>query len=286
MNLATLIPAVLKGSIFVGVFALGLEAGWKSAGSLFRRPGDLLRSVVALYLVMPILALALATRFELQLPVKIALLALSVSPIPPLLPKKELKAGGSKEYTIGLLMAAAILAVVVVPVALALFARYASAPLQTPIASIVNVVAITLLVPLMLGLLVQRAVPAFAARIAKPLAGISMVTLLAGVVPILFTAWPAIRALTGNGSVLAFAVFGVVGLVAGHLLAPGDREQRSVLALSTANRHPGVALSIASANFPGDKRVLAAVLLYLLVTMIVTLPYLTWTRRHNAKSRN
>jgi BASS family bile acid:Na+ symporter len=55
-----------------------------------------------------------------------------------------------------------------------------------------------------------------------------------------------------------------------------------VLALSTASRHPGVALAIAHANFPDEKLAPAAVLLYLIVSGIVSLPYLRWNRRCHA----
>jgi bile acid:Na+ symporter, BASS family len=55
---------------------------------LFRRPGQLVRGLVAMNLLMPMFAVALAVMFDLNPAVKIALVALSVSPIPPVLPKK------------------------------------------------------------------------------------------------------------------------------------------------------------------------------------------------------
>jgi len=61
-------------------------------------------------------------------------------------------------------------------------------------------------------------------------------------------------------------MFVVAGLVVGHLLGGPPRDQASVLALSSACRHPMMALTIASANFP-DERFGAAVLLYLLVNV-------------------
>ncbi len=73
----------------------------------------------------------------------------------------------------------------------------------------------------------------------------------------------------------------VIGLCAGHLLAgpaPGDQ---TTLALSTAARHPGVALAIARANFPGETLVAPAVLLYVLLNVIVSLPYTKWAAGRN-----
>ena len=80
-------------------------------------------------------------------------------------------------------------------------------------------------------------------------------------------------ALTGNGPVTALAAFVVVGLAAGHCLGGLDSDDRPVLALATACRHPGVAIAIAVAVFPEEKAVLlAAVLLYMVVSGLVSIP--------------
>jgi BASS family bile acid:Na+ symporter len=44
-----------------------------------------------------------------------------------------------------------------------------------------------------------------------------------------------------------------VGLIVGHLMGGPDPEHSIVLALSTACRHPAIALSIAAANFPDQR---------------------------------
>ena len=91
--------------------------------------------------------------------------------------------------------------------------------------------------------------------------------------------------MAGNGlpgrQRVAIVAFSLAGLAAGHLLGGPDPDDRVVLALATASRHPGVALAIASANFPGQKLVPVAVLLYLIVSAIVSIPYLTGRRRQH-----
>ena len=54
----------------------------------------------------------------------------------------------------------------------------------------------------------------------------------------------------------------------------------NLLALMAASRHPGVAITIASASFPERKPLIAAMVLYLLVNVILYLPYRAWCRRH------
>jgi BASS family bile acid:Na+ symporter len=79
----------------------------------------------------------------------------------------------------------------------------------------------------------------------------------------------------------------VVALVVGHLLGGSAPEERSVLALSTATRHPGVAMAVASAVTPDPKPIAAAVLLAVLVSAVVAFPYVKWSARrvHAASTR-
>src|SRR5215510_14521258 len=111
MNLADLILLTIKVSIVLTVFALALKATPQDALYLFRRPRQLMRSVLSMNVVMPVFAAVFIRAFDFLHPaVKIALVALSVSPVPPILPRKELKAGAKASYTIGLLVGAALLA--------------------------------------------------------------------------------------------------------------------------------------------------------------------------------
>ena len=57
----------------------------------------------------------LVRAFELRPSFEIALVALAISPVPPLLPGKEGKAGGRAAYGLGLMAVVSILAIVVVP---------------------------------------------------------------------------------------------------------------------------------------------------------------------------
>src|SRR5262249_45301908 len=100
--------------------------------------------------------------------------------------------------------------------------------------------------------------------------------------PIVIFERKAIVSLIGDGTLIAMAIFVIVGLVAGHFLGGPVRENRTALALSTATRHPGIAFAIAHANFPQQKLAIAAIGLYLIVNAIATLPYMVWTKRQRA----
>jgi BASS family bile acid:Na+ symporter len=269
MNLQSLILLVLKISIALNVFALGLDATLADATHLFRHPRDLGRVFLSMNVVMPALALALVMTFNLHPAVKIALVALSVSPVPPIFPKKALKGGGKGDYTVGLLVATALLAIMVIPITMDIFQRIAGVPLQMPARSVAVLVFTTVLAPLLAGIALRAVAPSLAERSVKPIGILATVLLLLSLLPVLFGSIRTILSLVGNGALVCFAGFALVGYFVGHWLGGPEFENRSVLALATASRHPGIAAAIAHANFPEQKLAVPAIVLYLLVSGIV-----------------
>jgi len=279
--MATLLPLLLKASLALLVFSLGLSATLQDTTHLFRRPGQLARALVAMFVVMPITALILARTLDPPAAVKIALVALALSPLPPTFSRKALKQGGRLSYVAGLLVAATLLAVPLIPLSLELIERNRDLPLQMRPAAVLALVFWSLLLPLLAGMVARKASPALAERVSGPINTIAFAVLVLGVIPILVRVWPAVVSLVGNGTLLAMVVLVLVGLAVGHLLGGPDPEDRTVLALSTAARHPAIAIAIAQANFPDQKLAPAAVLLYVLVSVIVGMPYLKWAKRRH-----
>lgn len=273
MSLAALVPIALDTSIFLTVLGLGLRTSVGDATSLVREPSRLARSLVAMMVVMPATAVLLARSFDLHPAVKIALVALSVSPVPPLWPKRTLKAGGDESFTLGLLVATAAMAIVIIPVAMEAFQRVFSIQLRMPPDAVARLALMTVLLPLGLGLVVRRLTPGFAAGVAKPIGFLATLLLTASVLAIVLKLGPAAMSLIGDGTLVAMTAFALVALAAGHLLGGPAREDRLVLALASASRHPAIAIAIAELNFPGETLVAPAVVLHLLVSAVVTTPY-------------
>ena len=283
MTIAQAIPLVAQASMMLVMFAVALEGSFADIGYLARKPALLVRSLLAMNVVMPLFAIALAAMFELKHAVEVALFALALAPLPPILPKKELKAGGRRPYVIGLLSAAALFSIVFVPVATHLAGLVVGRPIDVAPLTVAKIVATSILLPLVAGVAVGRLAPAFAARFAAPLSSAGTVLLILAFVPVLFGEWRAIVALFGDFTLVAIVVFVAVGLAVGHALGGPDPGERTVLALSTASRHPAIAIAVAH-NFADRPALLAAVLLTLLVGAVVGVPYVKWRRRSSAAS--
>jgi BASS family bile acid:Na+ symporter len=280
MSLTAIIVLTLKLSIALSVFALGMKETFSDATFLFRRPEKLLNAMVSMYVAMPLFAVTAALVFDLPPAVKIALVALSVSPIPPILPSKALRAGGHESYAVGLLVAGSLLSIILVPLAMELFQVVFNIPLQMTPRSVAIVMLTSVLLPLAAGMIVRAIAPVFADRASQPLRLAGMVLLVAAFVPVLISQSGQLLSLLGGGTFAALASFAVVGLLVGHILGGPQFEDRPVLALYSSARHPGVAVAIAQANFPQQRIAVAAILLALLIAAIVALPYMNWIKHH------
>ncbi|MGH6998889.1 MAG: hypothetical protein ACREEO_11890 [Phenylobacterium sp.] len=283
MSLAELIPLVLKASILTIVFSLGLDARPADLTYVFRHPGRLVRSLLAMLVAMPVVAVLLVRGLGLSSTVAVMLIALSLSPVPPVLPGKQAKAGGDASYAIGLLAAVGLASIVWIPIALEIVERVFSVPLGIAPGKVAGLVGTTILLPLAAGVIVGQVAPRLAERVAPHLARLGGLLLLAAALAILVSQWRAVFGLLASGAPV-FAIFVALGLLIGHLLGGPDPDDRTVLALATASRHPGVALAIVHLNFPGEKSFVATVLLFLLVNALVSIPYVAWRKRVGAAS--
>jgi BASS family bile acid:Na+ symporter len=278
MTAQALILFALKSSIVLSVFALGLQTRPGDVLSLLQRPSLLARSLLAMNVLMPLFAILVVGLFQLRPAIEIALVALAVSPVPPLLSKKQIQASREPSYTIGLLVLAAVVAIVFIPSAIELLGQFVDASVAMKPWPIARLALQTILVPLGAGLVAARLAPSFAPRMVRPIELVGGVALALSVVPILIKVWAPMVALIGDGSVVAIVAFVVAGLAIGHWLGGPAPHDRAVLALATARRHPGIAIAIGTTNFPDQKALIPVILLYTVIGLILTGAYLRWRK--------
>ena len=278
MELKQIIVLGLQLSIVCTVLGFGLRATLADLTYLVRRPRLLARSLLAVYVLMPLVVIALDLAFDFRRPVEVLLVALAISPLPPLLPRKEAGAGGQVSYGLGLMAVLAIASIALVPLSLEILQRLFGRELGVPIGTLAGIVVKTTLGPLLAGVAFRRLMPEAADRLAKPVTILGAVVLAVGALVLVAGSLSAIWDAIGDGTLLAMAMVSVAGLAIGHFLGGPHPNHSVVLALATACRHPAIALTIATTNFP-DHRYGGILLLYLVVSAIVAIPYLKWQRR-------
>jgi BASS family bile acid:Na+ symporter len=269
---------LLKASIAVLIFAIGMTATTEDIVYLWRRPAQLLKSIIAMYIVMPAVAVLMARTFDLPPRTELALVVLAICAGAPLLPKKLIKFGGDPSFVFSLIVTTSLLAIVTVPASLYLLAEVitfdttAVTPLQ-----VAGLILKTFLVPLGVGMLFRLAAPALSERVGDPLLKIASAVMALCALAALAIGFHLVFEV-GLPSLIAFAVFTLSAIVIGHLLGGPNPSDRISLAIACASRHIGLALLIA-ANARGQ-HALALVVAYLLASAVVSIPYVRWITKH------
>src|SRR5262249_29644947 len=191
MDLKQLVILALQASVVTTVFGFGLNTAPIDLQYMFRHPRLLFRSLVSVFVVMPVVAVLLVRLFNFQQTIAIALVALAISPVPPLLPQREMKAGADRAYALGLMALLSLVAIVAAPLALKLLERIFGQPLAMTPGSIARIVLMMTVVPLAAGMAVRAMRPTLAHSIEKPVARVATVLLPPAVLGLLIATAPA-----------------------------------------------------------------------------------------------
>lgn len=267
---------VLKGSIAALIFAIGLSSALADVAYVWRRPLLLLRSLLAMYVVVPLGAVLMARSVDLPWGTETALVVLAVCAGAPLLPKKVLQIGGDSRYIFSLVVTTSVLAVATVPLGVAAVSGFLGLETSVTSGQIAYIIASSFLGPLVAGMVVRAFNADLAERLGDFLLRVAGLTVLVCGIAVLVYSFKSVMSL-GLPTVLAFAAFVGFSLAAGHALGGPDPAERTSLAVACASRHVGLALLVA-ASYRGE-RALALVAAYLLASAIVSIPYVRWRRR-------
>ena len=154
-----------------------------------------------------------------------------------------------------------------VPLTVAILSAIFPPNASIAVTAVAKLVAISILLPVIVGLAISSWFPGFARRAAAVAAMVGYAVLALLVAAVLYNEGGAIISLLGDGSLVAIVLTVVTAVVGGHLLGQPNPSQSRELAMAAAIRHPGIAALIAHQNF-SDRRVMLAIILYLLASAL------------------
>jgi len=263
--------------VWIVMFALGLMLGREQIVAAMQRRVILAAVIFAVVVPVPALAVLAVKLFGLSGPVAAGIVLMAISPGAPVALRRALDAGGDRAFAPALHLAIVALAVVTVPLTVAIldwiFARdIAVSPLD-----IGKQVFFAQLLPMALGATLRAIRPALAAKLEVRLGRIGNLLLLVMAVMVLVDMPPLIRAV-GWTPMIAGVLMTACALAVGSLFAWRDPVVRPAAAIASAMRNPGLALVIATVNrLPPD--VTAAVIGYALGLAVTIIAYLQWRKR-------
>jgi BASS family bile acid:Na+ symporter len=249
-----ILKIVAPVSVALIVFAQGLSIAPGRVRLYFmERPKLMVRSLIAVLVLVPAAALALILLLKPAPAVAIGLAILVACPPAPLMFKTTpTMGGGSATFMAGLHLNFAVLAFVTVPLVVYLLSIPLGFHAEVDLGTMAWILARTILIPIGLGMAVRAFLPAFADRAGPVLAKAGMVGLVVVVLFALAAQYPALLKMD-LWSYLVIAVVSAATLAIGHLLGPDNPHERTTLAVECGVRHPVLAITIASANFSPQK---------------------------------
>ncbi len=274
---------LVKITIFTLMLDIGITLPFGQLTSLWQRPALLIRSLLAVLVLVPGVVLLLLWLLDLPRAVATGLAVLAAAPGAPLTTIRSQMAGGSTPYSASLQLTLALLAVLTTPLTLAIF--HAMFVLETESLTSLEVarqVAIVQFLPVSIGLLIRRLVPRLAGIAAKPLTVLAKLLLVLLIAVILV---PGIRMILHFGALPALAIVIMVGvsLALGHLLGGPTPDERAAIAIATIVRNVGLALFITALSRV-EQTVLPTLLSYMILGAIVAVPYAVWSKRRVARA--
>lgn len=273
------IVVILQGSLVLLLMAVGMQCRWSELRELKERPAQILKAVLAVNVIVPLVAVIVALLLPIERTVAVALLLMAVSPLAPLVPGRAMKAGGDRSAVVTTYIILIVLSIVLIPITVKLVGHVFGRDLEIPMGSLAKLTLVSAVLPVVVGLGFAAVAPALAQRLAPIFTLLANVILLLFAILVLWVAGAQMWALIGNGTILAFAIVTVAGIVAGHLLGGPNWGGRGALAMAAAIRHPGIAVMLAKFN-DADKIVTAGVLLFLLNGVLLTAIYQVWLKRN------
>ncbi|MFM9087105.1 MAG: transporter, partial [Cyanobium sp.] len=190
--------------------------------------------------------------------------------------------GGDRHLAALLQVSAALMAIVSIPLLTDVFrAAYRIEGWDIGPKAVALQVGMVQVLPLMVGLVLRRRFPLIASRWAQPIQKVAFLVNLVALGLILFKVSPKLLTFFQD-NLTAIPVMGLmtaIALAVGYLLGGQGPGERTTTALVTSMRNPGLALLFAITYGKEILGVKLAIVTYLLVRILCSMPFLRWSRR-------
>jgi len=265
------ISIAMLGFVLSSMLAMGLGLAVREIIAPLRNVRLIVLSLVANFVLMPFVAIALARVLRLEEAFGVGLLLLGTAAGAPFLPKLAQIAKGNLAFAVGLMVLLMVITVGYLPVALpALLPGVSVNPAQ-----IARSLFLLMLLPLAGALAVRAKFPAAAGRAKPVLDRISNLSLILLIALLTAVNLKSVLAVFGTGGILAGLLFLAVGYGIGWVLGGPTADTRRVLGLGTAQRNIAAALVVSRQSFD-DPNVVVMVVVVAIVGLLILMPLSRW----------
>jgi len=261
--------AGISGLLFVvtSMLAMSLSLSVQQMTQPLKNVRLVILALLANFVLVPLLAYIIIKVIPLEEPLQIGVILMATAAGAPFIPKLVQGAKGNVAYAVGLMFLIMVVTIFYLPFVL---------PLLLPGVEInpwdiAKSLIVTMLVPLVIGMLIKSHSPDVADHWAPVMNKISSLSILILLVVGLGLNISNIIGFIGTRGIGAMLLLIVGALAIGMLLGGRDPGIRSAMGLSTANRNGAAALLVATQNFSGTDT-LPFVLVGVVIMLLILLP--------------
>jgi len=274
------ISAILGLTFVVGsMLATGLSLTVAQILQPLKNGRLVILALLANFVLVPLLAYGITLVIPLDQSLQIGLIVLATTAGAPFLVKEVAAAKGNLSLGVGLMFLLMIVTIFYVPIVLPLLLP----GIEVNPWDIAKSLIVTMLLPIVLGLMYRSHSPEGAGQWAPMINKVSGVALLIMLVTQLGLNISSIIDLIGSFGLLALILFVVGSLLIGMVMGGRDPAVRSVLGLGTAQRNVAAAILVTSLNFSGTMT-LPYVLVASIVLPLILIPTARWLGKRGEAS--
>ncbi|MGE0825212.1 MAG: bile acid:sodium symporter family protein [Candidatus Binatia bacterium] len=267
-----IINVLLLLSVMCLLLGVGLSTPFGKVLAIATQYQLVLRGLVANFVIVPCVFTFALQGVPLGPDIVIGLLVLAAVPVAPLAPPFVGLGRGDVAYAVGLMLIVAFLSLPLTPLILAFSLPPSEAGLEIDTLKILQTLLTAQLIPLSVGMTIQRVRPRWAAKLLQFVPKLGRIGVVLSLTLITATQAQQIVRLGILPHLAAlFSIF--VCLLIGDGIMRGEAaEIRRSLAISTAIRNVALALLIVGTNFPGSSAI-TMVFVFGLLSLIVGFTY-------------
>jgi len=261
-------------TVFVVMFSLGLGSRAGELRWALGRPGLVARALVAVLVMVPAVAVIVTSLLGLPRSVQVGLVVMAICPGAPVALRRSLDAGGHHSFATALQLLMATLAIVSMPLSIALLNPFYAGHATISPSEVARQVGMAQLLPLGLGLLARWLAPALAMRVEPIVTKVAGLMLIAFALLLVLVIW---RTVLGAAPVTILTIVGltVTALAIGHAMGAPAADTRTAVAMASAMRNPGLALLVGAAN-NATPEMIATIMACALWSAVTVTPYALW----------
>ena len=282
MTLNDFISAIagISGLLFVvtSMLAMSLKLSLQQMTQPLKNARLVILALLANFVLVPLLAYTITKVIPLEQSLQIGIILLGTAAGAPFIPKLVQGAKGNVAYAVGLMFLIMVVTIFYLPFILPLLLP----GVEVNPWDIAKSLIVTMLIPLLIGMLIKSHSPDVADHWAPVMNKISSLSVLILLVVGLGLNISNILSFIGTLGIGAMVLLILGALVIGMLFGGRDPGVRSAMALSTANRNGAAALLVATQNFSGTDT-LPFVLVGVVMMLLILLPV---AKRMGARSED